>query len=56
MFLHVQSIQTLKVDNPYFFKTYSFPTKCATFLLKIGEDFNIHDRKAKGLEPMNFFI
>jgi hypothetical protein len=42
-FLYVQSIQTSKVDNPCFFQMSFFSTKCAPFLLKIGEDFNIDD-------------
>jgi len=44
MFLRVQSS---KVDNFYFFQTSFFPTECATFLLKIGEDFDIDDYKGK---------
>jgi hypothetical protein len=42
-FLHIQSIQTFNVDRPYFFEMSFFSTKCAPFLLKIGEDFNIND-------------
>jgi hypothetical protein len=42
MFSHVQSTQTSRVDNACFFQM-SFFTKCAPFLLKIGEDFNIDD-------------
>jgi hypothetical protein len=42
MFLHVQSTQTLKVAV-LFFQTSFFSTKCAPFILKIGEDFNIDD-------------
>jgi hypothetical protein len=38
MFLHVQSIQTLRMDNPYFFQKLIFSTKCAPFLLKIREE------------------
>jgi hypothetical protein len=41
--LHVQSTQTLRVDNFCFFFKQSFFTKCAPILLKIGEDFNIDD-------------
>jgi len=41
MLLHVQSIQTSRIDNLHFFQMSFFPTKCASFLLKIGEDFNI---------------
>ncbi len=48
MILHVQSIQTLRMDSSYFFQTSFFSTKCAPFLLKIGEDFNIDNLKAKG--------
>jgi hypothetical protein len=48
MFLHVQNTQTSKVDNPFFFFSIVFSsTKCATFLLKIGEDFNVDDYKGK---------
>jgi hypothetical protein len=42
MFLHVESTQTLKVDNPCFFQMTFFYQMC-TILLKIGEDFNIDD-------------
>jgi hypothetical protein len=41
--LQVQSTQTLKVDSFYFFQTSFISTKCAPFLLKIEEDFNIDD-------------
>jgi hypothetical protein len=47
MFLHVQSIQTLKMDNPYFFQMPFFSTKCALILLKIENDFNIDNLKGK---------
>jgi hypothetical protein len=40
-FLHVQNIKTSIVDNSYFFQTFIFSTKCARFLLKIKNDFNI---------------
>jgi hypothetical protein len=43
MCLHVQSIETLRMDNPCFFQTSFFSTKCAPLLLKIGEDFNVDD-------------
>jgi hypothetical protein len=42
-FLHVQSIQTLKVDYLCFCQIVFLTTKCAPLLLKIGEDFNIDD-------------
>jgi hypothetical protein len=42
-YLHVQNIQTLRMDNPCFFQTSFFSTKCAPFILKIREDFNIDD-------------
>jgi len=42
MFLHVESIQTLTMDSPYFIKM-SFFTQCAPFLFQIQENFNIHD-------------
>jgi len=35
------------MDNPCFFQTFFFSTKCAPFLLKIGNDFNIDDQKGK---------
>jgi hypothetical protein len=47
MFLHVQSIQTSKVDNPCFFQTFFLKTKCVPFLFKIGHDFNIDNYKGK---------
>jgi hypothetical protein len=47
MFLYVQSTQTSRMDNPYFFQMSFFSTKCAPFHLKIGEDFNIDDYKGK---------
>jgi hypothetical protein len=40
--LHVQSTQTLKVENPCFFQSF-FTTKCAPFFFLIGEDFKIDD-------------
>jgi hypothetical protein len=45
--LHVQSTQTSKVYRLCFFQMSLFFTKCAPFLLKIGEDFNIDDLKGK---------
>jgi hypothetical protein len=33
-----------------------FSIKCAPFLLNIGEDFNIDDRRAKGLELMKIIF
>jgi hypothetical protein len=39
------------MDNPCFFQTSFFSTKCAPFLLKIEKDFNIDDQK--GFELMN---
>jgi len=47
MFLRVQSDQISRVDNPYIFQVSFFLIKCAPFLLKIGEDFNIDDYKGK---------
>jgi len=35
------------MDNLYIFQMSFFPTKCAPFLLKVGEDFNIDDYKGK---------
>jgi hypothetical protein len=48
MFLHVESTQTSRMDNPWFFQTSFFSTKCAPFLLTIEKDFNIDDFKKKG--------
>jgi hypothetical protein len=45
-FFHVQSTQTPRMDNPYFFQTFFF-YQMWPFLLKIGEDFNIDDYKGK---------
>jgi hypothetical protein len=47
MFLYVQSTQTLKMNKFYFFQMSFFSTKCAPFLLKIGEDFNIDNYTSK---------
>jgi hypothetical protein len=43
MFLHIQSIQTLRMDNPFFIQMSFFLPKYAPFLLKFGEDFNIDE-------------
>jgi len=47
MFLHVQSIQTSRMDSPFFFSNIFFYTKCAPILLEIGEDVYIDDWKGK---------
>ncbi len=47
MFLHVQSIQTSRVDKPCFFQMFFFLTIFAPFFMKIREDFNIDDCKGK---------
>jgi hypothetical protein len=47
MFLHVQNIQTLRVDSLYFFKHL---TKCAPFLLKIEEILTLMIKKEQRLE------
>ncbi len=47
MLLHVQSIQTLRVNNLCFLFKCLFFTKCPPFLLKIKEDFNIDDYEGK---------
>ncbi len=41
--LHVQNIQISKLTIFIFSKCSFFTTKCAPFLLKIGEDSNIND-------------
>ncbi len=56
MFLHVQNIETLIMDIPYFFQTSFFSTTCTPFLLKIGKILTLMIRRAKKLELMNFFI
>jgi len=57
MFLHVENIQTLKMDSPYFFQMFFFFTKCAPFLLKLERILTLMFRKEKGLELMqNTFI
>ncbi len=43
------------MDNPYFFQTSIFLTKCAPFILKIEEDFNIDDYKCKKTWITSFF-
>jgi len=52
MFLHVQSSQTSRLDSPYFFQTFFFPTKCAPFLLKLERIFPSMIRMTKGLQLM----
>jgi hypothetical protein len=44
-----------RVDNPCFFQTSFFFTKCAPFLLKIEEDFNIDDQKEKRISIDELF-
>jgi hypothetical protein len=44
------------MDNPYFFQTYFFSTKCAPFLLKIEKDLTLMIRRAKGLEVMKIIF
>ncbi len=55
-FFHVQSTQTLKIDNPYFFQTSFSFTKCAPFFQKIKEEFILMIRREKWLEPMIIFF
>jgi hypothetical protein len=52
MFLHVQSIQTLKVDNPYFSQTFFFSTKNAPLFIKLERILTLMMRRAKGLKLM----
>jgi hypothetical protein len=56
MFLYVQSTQTSRMDNLYFFKMSFFSTKCAPFLLKIGKDFSIDDYKGKKIWTIADFL
>ncbi len=56
MFLHVQSIQTSRVDYPYFFQTSFFSTNCAQLLLKVRDDFNIDVYKGKKSWMDDFFF
>jgi hypothetical protein len=39
-----------------FFQTSFFSNKCAPFFLKIGKDFSIDDKRAKGLELMKIIF
>jgi hypothetical protein len=41
--LHVQNIPISVVENHCFIQTFLKKIKCASFLLKIKEDFNIDD-------------
>jgi hypothetical protein len=56
MFLHVQSIQTLKMDSPCFFLNINFFTKCSPFLLKIEEAFNIDNDNSKNIWNNDFIF
>jgi hypothetical protein len=56
MFLNVQSTQTSKLDSLCFFFKCPFYAKCAPFLLKVGEDFNIDIRRAKRFELMKIVL
>jgi hypothetical protein len=56
MFLQVQSTQTSRMNIFCFFQMFFFSTKCAPFLLKIKEDFNIDDYKGKRTWADDFFL
>jgi hypothetical protein len=56
MFLHVQSIQTSKVDNPCFFQTLFFLSNAHHFFRKLEKIFTLMIRRAKRLELMIFFL
>ncbi len=56
MFLYVLNIQTSRVNNPWFFQTSFFSTKCASFLLRMKRILTLMIRKAKGFELIIFFI
>jgi hypothetical protein len=43
MFMHVENTQTSRNDNLNVFSNDLVKTKCAPFLLKIGDGFNIDD-------------
>jgi len=43
IFLHVQSTQTLRVNNLVFFKLFLKKSNVHDSFLKIGKDFNIND-------------
>jgi hypothetical protein len=42
-FCMFKALKPQEMDNPCFFQMSLFPTKCAPFLLKIEEDFDIDD-------------
>ncbi len=56
MFLHVQSTQTSKMDNPHFFQMYFFLPTVHHFFWKLERILTLMIRKEKGLELMNFFF
>jgi hypothetical protein len=56
IFLHIQSTQTLEMNNPYFFQTSFVSTKCASFLLKIEKNLILMNRRAKWFELMIFYF
>jgi hypothetical protein len=56
MFLHVQSTQTLMVDNRCFFQKKKILPNVHPFFLLLKRILTLMIRKAKGLELMNFFF
>ncbi len=56
MFLHVQSIQTLRVDNPCFFQMSVFLPNVHHSFWKLERILTLIIRRAKGFELINFFI
>jgi hypothetical protein len=56
MFVHVQSIQTSRIDTLCFFSNVLFNAKCAPFLLKIRKDFNIDIKRVKTFDIMKIVL
>ncbi len=56
MFLHVQSIQTLKMDNPYFFQTSFFLSNVHHSFWKLERILTLMIRKPKGFELMKIIF
>jgi len=56
MFLHVQSTQTSKMDNPYFFKCPFFLPNVHHFFWKLERILTLIIRREKGLEVMKIIF
>ncbi len=56
MFLHAQSIQTLRVDNPCFFQTFFFLPNVHHSFWKFERILTLMIRREKGLELMKIVL